>query len=258
MNIKYYVVSSSGNITALITTEVPQSKYKSICKAIMESDVNIEQVGFVDFSNEVIELNMSGGEFCGNATLSALALASDLKNITADFSIKVSGSGEVLKGKSSKNGDSYYAECLIPYKNNIGTVKLLLNGGEKSFPIIKLDGISHIIVPFDFDREYAEKLIKNYANENNLSALGIMFYDEAESRLVPLVYVRNIDTLFYEKSCASGSCAVAIYNSLKAKKGTELTLSQPGGVISVSTDCKAGYVALSNKIIIEKSLNKEI
>ena len=58
--------------------------------------------------------------------------------------------------------------------------------------------------------------------------------------LIPLVYIPEIDTLFWENACASGSLAVGDY--LYKQKGSKIEqlLKQPGGEITVTVD-ENGY-----------------
>jgi diaminopimelate epimerase len=51
-------------------------------------------------------------------------------------------------------------------------------------------------------------------------------------RMRPLVYVRDTDTLIWESSCASGTCAVAAALALRQKQTLSLELFQPGGSLT--------------------------
>ena len=69
--VEYVKYIPGGNDTALVLKKdfSPEEK-KAINDEILENDKSIEQVGFVEKGKEP-ELQMSGGEFCGNATRSA-------------------------------------------------------------------------------------------------------------------------------------------------------------------------------------------
>lgn len=255
MNTEYFIINPSGNVTALVTTPTKKSDYQKVCQFIMQSHKRVEQVGFVDYGGSVLSLDMSGGEFCGNATLSAVALYSELTGKLGAFNIKVSGAEKIIKAEVSKYEDFYLCQCEMQFP--LRDEDIVINNNV-SFPVIRLDGISHIIAPFDFDRKKAEQIVKKYAKENNLSAVGFMFYDKKISSLTPLVYVTKIDTLFYENSCASGSCAVCAYESILSGNDVSLDLKQPGGVIKVSSNSFNSFITLSNNIIIEEHLIKEI
>ena len=75
--IKYAICRPGGNDTALVYgSDYTQEQKKCINDAIMKKHSNVEQVGFIDF-NKKPELQMAGGEFCGNATRSAANLYLD-------------------------------------------------------------------------------------------------------------------------------------------------------------------------------------
>ena len=69
--IKYSIYRPAGNDTALVYgTNYTKKMKKKINDAIMKKHTNVEQVGFIS-NNGKKELQMAGGEFCGNATRSA-------------------------------------------------------------------------------------------------------------------------------------------------------------------------------------------
>ena len=89
--IKYSILDPTGNITALVETETEIAMQPAVAAEIMRLHPEVEQVGFVRFvtsgkadvksgsssAGQQLcdgELRMAGGEFCGNATMSAAAL----------------------------------------------------------------------------------------------------------------------------------------------------------------------------------------
>ena len=56
----------------------------------------------------------------------------------------------------------------------------------------------------------------------------------------PLVYVRDTDTLVWENSCASGTCAVAAARALAQNASLRLELFQPGGSLTAKAELQAG------------------
>lgn len=67
MNIKYQVFDPVGNITVLVETPVKDTDRRFVARKIMQKETNAEQVGFVDHKENIVKLEMAGGEFCGNA-----------------------------------------------------------------------------------------------------------------------------------------------------------------------------------------------
>ena len=77
MNIRYSIWDPSGNITALVESPIPIERQRTVASELMVRHPAVEQVGFVSLSPENdadAALRMAGGEFCGNAGMSAAAL----------------------------------------------------------------------------------------------------------------------------------------------------------------------------------------
>ncbi|MBQ7653713.1 MAG: hypothetical protein IJS17_01420, partial [Clostridia bacterium] len=75
MKLKYSIMDPTGNVTALVETSVPVDQQPSVAEKIMSMEATVEQVGFISDSEGVdLALRMVGGEFCGNATMSAAVL----------------------------------------------------------------------------------------------------------------------------------------------------------------------------------------
>jgi len=84
-------------------------------------------------------------------------------------------------------------------------------------------------------------------------AFGIMFYDSDKKFLVPLVYVRTTDSLYWERSCGSGTSALGV--ALATEKGLSLheNIKQPGGELEVNvvlSDGKVSELSLDGKVEI--------
>jgi hypothetical protein len=64
-NYQFNIIKPGGNDTCIITGVVnDQAERKKLNDLIMSNYSNVEQVGFLSDG----QLNMAGGEFCGNAT----------------------------------------------------------------------------------------------------------------------------------------------------------------------------------------------
>ena len=83
--------------------------------------------------------------------------------------------------------------------------------------IVHMDGISHLVIPGASDAVIREegqetigklfRYIRDFIYETNtrdIPAFGVMFVDNAADRMNPIVYVRDVDTTYFEGSCASG------------------------------------------------------
>jgi hypothetical protein len=114
-----------------------------------------------------------------------------------------------------------------------------------SLPVVDMEGISHIIVeegsPFYSlcqDDEAAKKAIRSWQKQLGADGLGLMFLEDHPSgmKLTPLVYIPGGDTMFWERSCASGSSAVGMYYAWRKGTPVELSLHEPGGCLKVASN----------------------
>ena len=110
-----------------------------------------------------------------------------------------------------------------------------------------LKGINHFI--FESEIENPEEKVKELSK--GVDATGLMFWNEKEQFLKPLVYVPTADTLFWENSCASGTAALANY--LSEKYGdVDLDIKEPGGVLHIKTSKDDPFVKLDSEIVLLK------
>ena len=223
---EYEFLNPSGNITALVTKDVPRDKYQEISNKIMKSDPNIEQVGFLKkYSNSVFRLEMAGLEFCGNASRAfACFLVKEKYVNTNTFEISVSGYDNLIECNVEKKGEEYYSTINLKFHKPINDFIENKKLNNEEISVIHLPGISHTFLDqkkFKFDKENCLKEAKKIIQELsliNLPAIGVIWYDD--NQINPVVYVKDIDSLFYENSCGSGSIAYGIYQSyLKNKDG---------------------------------------
>ncbi|MCQ2455513.1 MAG: hypothetical protein MJ090_05190 [Clostridia bacterium] len=252
MTIEYYILNPTGNITALVIDNgIDKKYYTQISDIIMKENNRIEQVGFIDFRKKTPYLCMAGGEFCGNATMSAAVLYSHINcDNCADTAIKVFGCKNEISVKSQKTDDAYYCKINLEKPKSIYNYNFDVNGKTFNLPVVEFEGISHIITENSVSKNDAEILLKTYAVKLNLSALGIMIFNSKTNEITPIVYVKSCETLFYENSCASGSCALCAYLTANSDSKTEIEIIQPGGVLKTISSSKAKYVELYEKVSI--------
>ena len=72
--LSYALLDPTGNMTLLAETPVPEAAQPLTAKRLMALEPATEQVGFVSKTEDGIGLRMAGGEFCGNASMSAAVL----------------------------------------------------------------------------------------------------------------------------------------------------------------------------------------
>ncbi|MDR0846763.1 MAG: hypothetical protein LBN08_04560 [Lactobacillales bacterium] len=203
---KNYFYRPSGNDTALVTGFSASQNRHEINDEILASNPNIEQVGFI--SSDSYKLEMAGAEFCANATRAAIYHY--LKGEEAEIEI-ITAAG-LLRGGIGEKGDTYL-EVTMPKAEKI----------DDKITKVTLDGITHLVVK-DIPRDFEIKdLIDKYIPED-VEAKGVMFTNFA--RVEPIVWVRDIDTIFRETACGSGTIA-----TLVASGKQELELRQPSDLI---------------------------
>ena len=257
MMLEYYIINPTGNITALVISDVNRKNFKSVSNLIMQKHPQVEQVGFVDFSEGIPKLHMAGGEFCGNATISTAVLYCALNGIKkAGISVLVYGTKEpVFVDVCGENGEfsgtgSFAKATIIENKN--------FTLGERTFslPLVALPGIAHIIADESINRDIAEKILRKYSKESGYPAMGIMIFNREDGSLLPIVYVDECDTLIYENSCVSGSIAVASY-LLSQNSKVDLELKQPGGTIKIFASDVDANIKIYGKAVIQKHIKED-
>lgn len=247
---KYYLFDPSGNITALIPVRTIEECLPEQATFVMSREPKCEQVGYVlpGADGYDLQLQMAGGEFCGNASLCTAAyhcLTTGLqKGDNNQVELLVSGSKQVLSCRIHCLEDKLFLGTIqMPRIQSIS--EFSFNNG--CFPLVSMSGISHIIVPEAFGMDRAEASIKTWCSTLSADALGIMLLSEDYSCITPLVYVPASDTLFRENSCASGTSAVGAWLAAKTGKDISLSFKEPGGILTVSSS-PTGEVALTNQI----------
>lgn len=264
--IAYSIFNPTGNITALVESGVELRSQPAVADEIMKAHPEVEQVGFLKQdvpmgSSVQAELRMAGGEFCGNATMCAGAMfllrrcpdipaeSCELPETKRDWEqvcVRVSGVTNPVQVCLKPTDEGFFtAGVMIPEATAIEERVFSLHGMKGSLPLIRMEGISHLIAeetsPFfqlKQDPDEAEHALKEWCGALSVSGLGIMFLNRTEEALsvTPLVYVPESGTVFWENSCASGSAAVGMYMANESGKTIEITLNEPGGKLMVRSN----------------------
>ena len=240
-NINYKIINPGGNITALVDgTYYSKDERIYINQRILDENKEVEQVGFLDYSNNLLE--MAGGEFCMNATRCSIWELLDGKEGYVDIS--VSGYKNIING-GIKNNKSY-ANLVVDK-----TLSELITE-EKDYSIVNLDGITLVVIDEKNAKEYirqlkenedkAKKILKEFmiAIKTKENAVGVILLEkqDCDLKINPVIWVKEIDTLYYESACGSGSLAAAIYE-YNDNKRKNISVIQPSGYaidISLNTD----------------------
>ena len=139
----------------------------------------------------------------------------------------------------------------MPLPEKIETLRLPLGSETAELSVVRLPGISHIIVPAQvFTRARAEELIRRWAEVLHADALGILLLKEEELCFDPLVYVTQTDTAVWERGCGSGSAAYGAAMAWKTGREVEIPVRQPGGTITVRAGEKGVSIRGKVKIVM--------
>lgn len=259
------IFDPTGNITALIEDPVEIAAQPAVAAAVMERFPAVEQVGFVSLlpdEAEDVALRMAGGEFCGNASMSAAALfllrrgdaASDEEKTVR---LRVTGVSRAVEVKLKKTaGEDFLASVRMPPALSVSEQVFPFGTLRDPITVVRMEGIAHAIVTpgsgfFSLlgDKVAAEEAARRLCAALGAEALGLMFLEGAapRMRLTPLVYVPGSGTMIWENSCASGSAAVGTALAEKSGARVRLELEEPGGVLEIRSGGVRGETWLSGR-----------
>ena len=245
-SVTYTLFDPTGNRTLLVETPIPIEEQPAVAGKLMALEPETEQVGFVSTAGEGVVLRMAGGEFCGNATMSAAALCLKQKERReGTVTVSVSGAKEPVPVTISSCSENVWD----------GTVQMpsALSVEEKSlpqsgpFPVVRFPGITHVILENSTLIGDAERLAPEWCRALGADALGLMFLNREAGTLRPLVWVPVAGTRCWESSCASGTTAVGAFLFAKTGKALSLSLRQPGGTLGIAADAD-GRLLLSGRV----------
>ena len=282
---KILAANPAGNITVFVLECVHgNEERKALASAIMaDKNLGAEQVGFVfppgtwiygSYSgmggkrrSTLWHLEMSGGEFCGNAARSFALYAARMQGLKGQAKIDISISGAegpiTAEVELSKN----LASAEMPKPHTFASLELQVPASGSSspecreLPLIVFNGIAHVIAPDITPGEDIFHGIRVMVERDfpGLPAFGVMFYDTGSRFMRALVYVRSIGSLVYESSCGSGSAALGAWLSRELWDGSfRYAINQSGGIIETVVQKKAGEIAgisIGGKVLLGEPLD---
>ena len=246
MELKYTVWDPTKNITLLVSTPVERSAQAETAARLMAARPQVEQVGFLEPAaapGAELRLQMMGGEFCGNASMSAAAeLAQRTGGGARTVPLEVSGYPGVLSVRLSPRADGGWdGTVAMPLPRTVGAAEI---PGAGRVPAVTFDGITHCIVPAGrLTRPQAEAAVRPLCAALGADACGILLYDEPAGAFAPLVFVASTGTAVWESGCGSGTAAVAAVLAARAQADRTVRLRQPGGTIAAHAEWAGGRVA---------------
>ncbi len=272
---EYTILDPTGNITALIESPVSIEEQPAAARELMLHHPEVEQVGFVRFPSPEdkngaapgarIGLRMAGGEFCGNASMSAAALYfyRNRKKEAGTVLLDVSGTSRPVRADivPQARPESFCGAVHMPGILSAKRTDLSFGPVHGNAVLVGMEGISHIIIErgtalFFLMREpaAAEEAAKTWCRELSLCGLGLMFLetDKDGYRLTPLVYVPGSGTVFWENSCASGTSAAGFFLSQRSGVKTDAVFNEPGGRLRVTCSPSGSDIVLYGSVRIRQ------
>jgi diaminopimelate epimerase len=247
------VMYPSGNTTAVVFDDILGAPREALNDFVMEQwklqnpdQPEIEQCCFITEPQDpraIARVEMFGGEFCGNATRSAVQLLTGGQD--QQGFIEVSGAGKLL-GFSVKDKK---ITVEMPLPNNADSIAEDVEEGV----LVHLDGIAHVVVTDDSlrasltARQLLEDLLKN--NKYGLAeepAFGVTYYDQETTKADFAVWVNEVNTTFDETACGSGTCSIGVAVAKATRGSVKLDVLQPSGqTISTESDFNGNQVEAS-------------
>lgn len=253
----------SGNTTAVIFDQLSDYNPKTLNREIMRAWASsypngskIEQCCIISASQDadsIARVEMLGGEFCGNATRSALWLLTGGQRRTG--LVEASGVNRPLV--FSVRDKEVMLEMPLPQNSEL--VRRVAEGW-----LVQLDGITQLVtIP---ETEQAPRQILDGllgSNKYRLAeqpAVGVSSYDEISRQAAFCVWVKEVDTTFDETACGSGTSAIGIARAWEAGSSVMIDVLQPSGEI-IQTEAtygpgavKASFITGSVRVLYDGAL----
>ena len=258
--LSYVLMDPTKNQTILVETPVPVQEQPAVAARLMQEEPSAEQAGFLSVPADVsssapaITLHMAGGDFCGNAAMSAAVFYAMHAGMTnGRVAIQVSGTPDPVTVIVSARPEDGLWEGIVDMPRPLSMERKTLSLKQAAFPedqsffpetcvlpVVTFRGITHILLdgdpPVEKEKEKAEMLAKVWCTDLQADALGLLFLNEKKSSLTPLVYVKTADTLFWENSCASGTTAAGAWLARETGQPVNHIFRQPGGTLEISAE----------------------
>ena len=231
----YFRANPCGNITGFVVAPVYPGYRKAYTDCIMEQiDKDVEQVGFISpaYEGAPLRMDMMGGEFCANATRAYGLYSAGFYDTDGLVDIEVYVSGH--EGTTDVIADVKNQKAYVALDAPLDKKSVEIDG--KDYTLIKLHGISHLIVEAKEDKEFVDKALEILKKDYKDEAYGVIFFDKEKLEMIPYVYVEGSETLFREGSCGSGTVAVVDYledDIEKLDEDYKISIKNPAGELEV-------------------------
>jgi len=227
----YEISAAGGNIT-IIETDPSCEDLAARGKELLALSKAAEQAGFIKGAS----FTMAGGEFCGNGSRAAAMILTGFESGKAEYN--VSGFLNKVYAEVEKFSDVRFNVSAC-FKGMCYSIAV-----KPACAIVRLDGITHVVLegPAPADaRSLFPSIIAGYGLDDE-AAVGLIYQEE--ETITPLVYVKEINTVYEETACGSGSIAAYLVSGVGR-------VIQPTGQ-PISVDKKEDTFIVSSEIEVLK------
>ena len=167
----YIYADPTGNITLL--APMPEDDSLSLsdaASALMEKEPDAEQIGFLSPGDADcdVTLHMAGGEFCGNAAMSAAAVYALFSGLnSAVVHVRVSGAPDPIPVQIKTGAEQthlYIGTVEMPSPVSMEDLTVPLAHGMLPVTAVRLPGIVHLITDTPVEKESAEEAIRQWCS----------------------------------------------------------------------------------------------
>lgn len=252
MRLNFVKASPCRNTTVFITDAVERAQYAAVARLALDSDyLAAEQVGFIKKAQGTAaagRLEMSGGEFCGNATLAFAAWLVRRDGVSAEpaavrqITVECSGALSPIKCKVTPLDDEaerFRVREELQLEAALTGFALEAEGETYHGTLVREAGITHFLVDSStasFSLPVYTALLNSLEAAEKADAYGIIPYRREEDgsyRIRPYVSVPASGSRVFEQACGSGSMALGLLLAAQSAEPVRVTVRQPGGSIEV-------------------------
>ena len=249
------VANPAGNKTIYVHDAFDRADYARVAGQLLAmEDIAAEQVAYIlpvsECGRAEGKMEMCGLEFCGNATRTFGLMCAKKMGISGEGKVFIdtSGSDEILT--IEVNTDTNYTRVKMPkyvaikHIDLTGVIESEEGADIANVKAVDFGGILHLFLPnITASAENFDKIKEFIYKGQNPPAVGVMFFDTESGKLTPVVYVKSVNSTYFEGSCASGTTACATALASEMPDGThKFEFPQPGGTIQASAIVASGKV----------------
>ena len=219
------ILAAGGNPTGIVcmADTSHRDEYATIADGFMKKDSRIEQFGFLEGTGH---FQMSGGEFCGNGARAAAYLIAQMTGRKSG-TFTMSGFNGRVRYQILPGG---IVQCAFDnFKAEITDVVVM---GIKA-KLVDMGGIVHVVLPPNVRFENKPELYRDFHKKatkelglGERAAVGVIWQENTDegTAIHPVVWVKGIDSFFYETACGSGTLATLLVGEVASQE-----ILQPSG-----------------------------